>query len=120
MSNTEANFQPQATSSEALNADQNSSQNQEPRFEDAISELEQIVQNLNQPNIDLDEAIIKCQEVVHTTLAVSPSRGLKNRSQMLFRLGYIPTKLFLAEFVQHIYVWCSPFERPVDSVHLRF
>ena len=57
MSNTEANFQPQATSSEALNADQNSSQNQEPRFEDAISELEQIVQNLNQPNIDLDEAI---------------------------------------------------------------
>ena len=57
MSNTEANFQPQVTSSEALNADQNSSQNQEPRFEDAISELEQIVQNLNQPNIDLDEAI---------------------------------------------------------------
>ena len=57
MSSTESNFQPQATSSEALNADQNSSQNQEPRFEDAISELEQIVQNLNQPNIDLDEAI---------------------------------------------------------------
>jgi exodeoxyribonuclease VII small subunit len=29
----------------------------EPRFEEAIFELEQIVQNLNQPNIDLDEAI---------------------------------------------------------------
>ena len=29
----------------------------EPRFEEALSELEHIVQKLNQPNIDLDEAI---------------------------------------------------------------
>ena len=29
----------------------------EPRFEQAVSELEQIVQRLNQPNINLDEAV---------------------------------------------------------------
>lgn len=37
--------------------DVNSSQKAEPRFEQAVAELEQIVQRLTQPNIELDEAI---------------------------------------------------------------
>ena len=40
-----------------MTTDQTNENQTEPRFEEALSELEQIVQNLNQPNIDLDEAI---------------------------------------------------------------
>lgn len=57
MSNTEATFHSQTNSNQEAGASQNANSTQEPRFEEAISELEQIVQNLNQPNVDLDEAI---------------------------------------------------------------
>lgn len=37
----------------------------ELRFEQAVSELEQIVQRLNQPNIDLEEALALYERGVH-------------------------------------------------------
>ena len=57
MSNSEPVTKQHSAFNEASNVEQGASQPSEPRFEEAISELEQIVQNLNQPNIDLDEAI---------------------------------------------------------------
>ena len=47
----------QMTSSISSEQEMSPTPSTEPRFEQAIAELEQIVQRLTQPNIELDEAI---------------------------------------------------------------
>ena len=49
------------------NAQPEQHQEAEPRFEQAIGELEQIVQRLSQPNVDLDEALALYERGVHLT-----------------------------------------------------
>ena len=49
------------------NPEVNQPAQQEPRFEQAIGELEQIVHRLSQSNIDLDEALALYERGVHLT-----------------------------------------------------
>lgn len=59
----------QTSSASVTSTPSSPSQNQpaEPRFEQAIGELEQIVQRLSQPNVDLDEALSLYERGVQLT-----------------------------------------------------